>query len=133
MKNANHKSLAEVAPVLRERVRSWRADKNRPRAMPRELWNSAIELAKRFGAHAVAKQVEISYTRLKKLTEENRRAIVQTDSPRLIDVSSSFHRVGSSPGVEIELLDNSGRRMRIRNADAMVTHGAVTAFLEFGR
>jgi len=133
MKNENHKNLAEVAPLLRERVRSWRAEKDRPRAMPRELWKSAIELAKRFGAHAVAKQVEVSYTRLKKLTEENERTIVQTDSPRLIDVSSSFHRVGSSPGVEIELQDSSGRRMRIRNADALVTHGAVAAFLESGR
>lgn len=133
MKIENHKSLAEVAPVLRERVRSWRAEKDRPRAMPSELWNSAIELAQRFGAHAVAKQVEISYTRLKKLTDESRQAIVQTQPPRLIDVSASFHSASQSHGVEIELQDRLGRRMCIRNADAMVTHGAVSAFLESSR
>lgn len=133
MKNENHKSLAEVAAVLRERVRSWRAENDRPRAMPSELWNSAIELAQRFGAHAVAKQVDISYTRLKKLTEESQRTETYTDSPRLIDVSSSFHQTGPSFGTEIELRDNSGRCMRIRNADAIVTHGAVSAFLESGR
>lgn len=133
MKIENHKGLAEAAPALRERVRIWRAEKDRPRAMPQNLWNSAIELAQRFGAHAVAKQMEISYTRLKTLTEERERAIVQADSPRLIDVSSSFHIVGSSTGVEIELQDSSGRRMRIRNADAQVTNGVVSAFLEIRR
>ena len=133
MKIENQKSLAEVAPALRERVRCWRAETGRPRAMPRELWNSAIELAKRFGAHAVARHVEISYTRLKKLTEESQRTETGTDLPRLIDVSSSFHQTGPSFGVEIELWDNSGRCMRIRNADAIVTHGAVSAFLESGR
>jgi hypothetical protein len=129
----NQSGLREVAPMLRERIRSWRAQKDKPRAMPQELWDSAIELAQRFGAHAVAKQLEISYTRLKKLTEESRQAIVQTRAPRLIDVSTSFHSACQSYGVEIELQDTSGRRMCIRNANAMVTHGAVSAFLESGR
>lgn len=133
MTKANQRELVELVPVLRDRIRSWRTQKSRPRAMPQELWDLAIGLAQRFGAHAVAKQLEISYTRLKKLTEESRQAIVQTQSPRLIDVSTSFHSVSQAYGVEIELQDNSGRRMYIRNADAMVTHSAVSAFLESRR
>lgn len=131
MKKEDRKDLSELGSALRDRIRSWRAVKNRPRAMPNELWTEAILLARRFGVHPVSKQLEISYTRLKKLTVQNQGAI--SKSPRLVEVSSAVRSVGGISSAEIELADRFGRRMVIRNADSIIAHSAVSAFLDNGR
>jgi hypothetical protein len=64
--------VQEMVPAamvsLRKKVQAWRAQKKH-RRMPDELWTEAVRLALEYGVHPVAKNVAVSYTRLKKLVD----------------------------------------------------------------
>lgn len=51
---------------LREQIRLWRTTRRRPNAMPPQIWDHAVVLAREFGVCRIARAVGIDYTVLRK-------------------------------------------------------------------
>ena len=84
-------SVQKMVPAamvsLREKVQAWRATKKH-RRMPEELWADAIRLAKIYGVHPVSKNVEVSYTRLKKLVDgKDEKRLARQSPPKFVQIS----------------------------------------------
>ncbi len=65
---------AEVSKVL-ARVERWRGEREGWSRMPGDLWEAAVELARRHGVALVARELRLDYTSLKK------RVVMEVSEP----------------------------------------------------
>lgn len=121
------KRIREIVPAmvaLRKKVRAWRENKQQ-RYMPKELWEEAVQLARQYGVHPVSKNVEVSYTRLRKLTDGNGGK----PKARFVELSP----VAKVSGSQVEINRPDGCRMMVRGADAQTVESMTSAFLGMPR
>ena len=122
------KKVPAAMVSLREKVQAWRA-KKRHRRMPEELWTEAVGLAQEYGVHPVSKNVEVSYTRLKKLVEgKKENQLSRQSSPEFVQISPA--RSGSASGARLEINRPDGCRLSVENADVHMASEVTAVFLE---
>jgi len=96
-------------PVAVERVRrqfeGWRAVKEQRDRIPEQLWDAAVDAARRHGVHAVCCAVNLEHAALsRRVAGEASRA------PAFIEMEGSS---SDSVGCIVELEKSNGTRMRI--------------------
>jgi hypothetical protein len=124
-------SVQKMVPAamvsLREKVQAWRA-KKKHRRMPEELWAEAVRLAREYGVHPVSKNVEVSYTRLKKLVDgKNEKCLARQSPPKFVQLSPT--RSGSASGTRVEINRPDGCRLLVENADQHLASEVTAVFL----
>ena len=125
-------SSVELAP-LRERVEAWREAKGDSRPMPPEIWETAVELARRYGPCQIARGVGVDY---KTLRLRLAKAVGKPDlvKPTFVQLPATLDQaipVSAVAGATIELFRPDGSRMRIHleAGHGMEAAGIVAAFL----
>lgn len=110
----------EAPPAGMERVRSgierWREDREKRSAMPEELWDAAVELARAHGVYGTAKALTIGYGALKKRAERRPSPGQRRDGA---DCARGFVELEGSQlarpaGTVIELWRADGMKLAIR-------------------
>jgi len=129
-------SSSELAP-LRERVEAWREGKGGSPGgsspMPPEIWETAVELARRYGPCQIARGVGVDY---KTLRLRLAKAVGKPDlvKPAFVQLPATLDQaipVSAVAGATIELFRPDGSRMRIHleAGRGMEAAGIVAAFL----
>jgi len=83
--------------------------------VPQELWNAAIEVARREGVWATSRATRLNYQGLKdRMSQASTGSAIETTSPSFIEVAMAAARTadGSSRTV-IELEGRGGERLRV--------------------
>jgi hypothetical protein len=105
-------SLAEVEHV-RDRLERWRRAFGRQRAIPEEIWQAAVAVARQHGVSYVARSLGLSFTPLK------RRLAADAQDGESGSAPPGFVELGrpvAVAGCEIELAAADGARMTVRLA-----------------
>ena len=107
-------SLAEVEHV-RDRLERWRRAFGRQRAIPEEIWQAAVAVARQHGVSYVARSLGLSFTPLK------RRLAAEAPDGESDSAPPGFVELGrpgavAVAGCEIELAAADGARMTVRLA-----------------
>ena len=129
-------SSSELAP-LRERVEAWREAKGDSQGgsspMPPEIWETAVELARRYGPCQIARGVGVDYKtlRLRLAKDVGSPKLVRPTFVQLPATVNQVAPVTTIAGATIELFRPDGSRMRIHleAGRGMEAAGIVAAFL----
>lgn len=129
-------SSSELAP-LRERVGAWREAKGDSQGgsspMPPEIWETAVELARRYGPCQIARGVGVDYKtlRLRLAKDVGSPKLVRPTFVQLPATVDQVAPVTTIAGATIELFRPDGSRMRIHleAGRGMEAAGIVAAFL----
>ena len=129
-------SSSELAP-LRERVEAWREAKGDSQGgsspMPPEIWETAVELARRYGPCQIARGVGVEYKtlRLRLAKDVGSPKLVRPTFVQLPATVDQVAPVTTIAGATIELFRPDGSRMRIHleAGRGMEAAGIVAAFL----
>jgi len=125
-------SSVELAP-LREQVEAWREAKGDSRPMPKEIWEIAVELARRYGPCQIARGVGLDYKSLRlRLAKAGRTP--EPVRPTFVQLPATLDQaipVSTVAGATIELFSPDGFRMRIHleAGRGMEAAGIVAVFL----
>lgn len=98
---------------IRREIEHWRKTRLGRTAMPAELWDAAVALAREHGVYATARDLRIGYDGLKSRLEATPKPRATGDSP------SAFVELGrvapmSASGSVVELVGASGTKLTIR-------------------
>ena len=125
-------SSAELAP-LREQVKAWREARSGPGPMPMEIWETAVELARRYGPCQISRGVGLDY---KSLRLRLAKAVGKLDPvrPTFVQLPATLDQmtpISTVAGATIELFRPDGSRMRIHleAGRGIEAAGIVAAFL----
>ena len=145
MGKRNSNPLPKEVDHLKLRVQEWRRTKTGSSAMPREIWDAAIRLAKGFGVCRISRAVGLDYGWLRKKAAQW-EAQPPSVSPTFLELpvgivvaEPRYREPGSDletgclldPGPVIDLSTPDGARMRIRleAGRSLDAAGIVAAFL----
>ena len=125
-------ATGELAP-LRQRIKEWRISRAARGPMPAEIWDSAVVLARMYGACRIARAVDLDY---KSLRLRVARAMEEPGlvKPTFVELAATVVPESvSAParGASIEISSPDGSRMRINleSGRGMEAAGIVAAFL----
>lgn len=125
-------STEELAP-LRKRIDEWRGSRAARGPMPVEIWDSAVVLARVYGACRIARAVDLDYKslRLRIARAMEKPGLVK---PTFVELPATVVQESvSAParGASIEISSPDGSRMRINleSGRGMEAAGIVAAFL----
>jgi hypothetical protein len=109
------KQASRALELLARRFSKWRQGSSARKAIPAELWESAVSLAGDLGVYPVAKHLRLDYAKLKKLTEVPRTGSALT---RAACVEAQFVEVALSPVQPVlpcrfEVRSPSGAKLRV--------------------
>lgn len=142
-KQRNEPSPEDLDP-LRERIRVWRSTRHRPKAMPPQIWDHAVVLAREFGVCKVARAVGLDYTALRKKVAKAMElpglvlptfmdlgSLVAEEAPPLISTGNQAAGQSAAAGALIDISTPDGTRIRIylEAGRGMEAAGIMAAFL----
>ena len=141
------KGIAAAAPwaTLESRIEVWRRRRlHRTEAMPEELWREASLLASRHGVYRISQALRLNFENLKKRTfaggvlATTRRATPpkRESFVEVVGIGEVDSREGlrDAAHTEIEIVSDSGARLRLRHAGSGLNpREVVEAFLRSGR
>lgn len=98
------------------RIELWRRTRRGLSRMPQELWDEAVQLARREGVYAVARAASIDYGGLKRrLAQDAEGKPDAVESGPFLEMSGAqLLGAGGAPGPVIEVSDDGGARLTIR-------------------
>jgi hypothetical protein len=111
------KSLPEDIADLWIRFEGWRSAKSGRGRIPDELWEEAVELARKYGVSRISATLRLSYNGLRSRLKPNRLPGKPSRSSSL--ETPAFIEIGdmSTPGLfhcRLELENGAGSKLRIR-------------------
>jgi hypothetical protein len=127
-----------------ERLNEWRRGRNRPGALPAELWAEAAEVARSFGIGATARAAGLNYGRVKAHSLQaspsankrgqkrlTTRGPLSQDGRRFVQVPLSLASPSdvAAAGPIVEIRSATGESMRLREWSAQDAALLVNAFL----
>ena len=103
---------AKQLPVAVERVRRqfdvWRSVKKQRDRIPEQLWEAAVDAARRHGVHSVCRAVKLEHAALSRRVQAT--AGKESNATAFIELEAS---ASGSVGCIVELEKSNGTRMRI--------------------
>ena len=104
---------------LRERIERWRRTREKRTAMPVELWDEAVRLARGGRAYLIARGVGVDFASLRRRIAEaeasGRRADGAATAGRFVELSGAqILGTPAATGPVVELSDRDGVRLTIR-------------------
>lgn len=100
---------------LRGRIEHWRRTRERRTAMPAQMWDEAVAMARAGRAWAVARALGISYQALRRRTAEAEGGVSRASPSAFVELSGAqILGSTSAAGAVVELSDGDGRRMTVR-------------------
>ena len=112
MRHKSSSSIPEPIVQLQRELEQFRGSHAHRTRLPESLWQSAMELAREHGLHAVAHPLRLDYAQLKKRLGGVERVSMKAASPAFVELIAS-HSVTMSECV-IEFESSLGGRMRIQ-------------------
>jgi len=136
MVRARQEPSPKQLDALRGQIQDWRENRKVPGAMPEELWDGAVVLARKFGVCRIARALTLDYTSLRKRAEKvPEGGLVKPTFVHLpMTVAQAEMAASAAPGAMIEISTPDGARLHIHleAGRGMETAGIVAAFLERG-
>ena len=145
MGKRNIDPLPKEVDQLKLQVQEWRRSKTRSSCMPREIWDAAIRLAKRFGVCRISRAVGLDYGWLRKKAgqlEAQPSDVLPTflELPVGIVVAEPLSQergsdlevgclLDSGPMIDISTPDGARMRIRLEAGRSLDAAGIVAAFL----
>ncbi len=145
MGKRNSDALPKEVDQLKVRVQEWRRTKTGSSAMPREMWDAAIRLAKAFGVCRISRAVGLDYGWLRKKAakwEAQPPSVSSTflELPAGIVVAEPLCRepgrawetggfLDPGPVIDISTADGARMRIRLEGGRSLDAAGIVAAFL----
>jgi len=119
---------------LKERIDYWRTTRAKKGAMPIELWQESVVLAKKHGISLVCKTLSLSYSDLKKKVKGNIVVSASKDKdsvPLFVDIGEASYpkSVDGSDLPELDLFRSDGSRILIRNVSEAWLSQTIEHFL----
>jgi hypothetical protein len=123
---------------LRRRIDEWHRTRDRRTAMPADMWDEAVALARPGRAWAVARALRINFQALRRrLAETAPGTGWRRPTGTFVELSGAqiVGTTGGAPGTVVELSDGGGMRMTVRltTAAALDVPRLVAAFRGVGR
>jgi hypothetical protein len=123
---------------LQDRIDVWRESPDKGPRMPMELWDEAANLATRYGVHAVARDLKLGYTRLKKFTAEKtgKPKVGNSETNGFVELTQLPAAIQQETWVtEVEITRADGAKIVIRQREAgkMDMFGLVNGFCQGGK
>ena len=120
--------LSTDLAAARRRIDAWRASNSKRRRIPEDMWSEAVVLARVHGVNRVSTAMGLSHEKLKKRVDDTpRKTKGRAQAPRFVQVAPI--EVARAPGkMSIDLVDGTGRRMTLRDANVGDVSGIVAAF-----
>ena len=112
MRHKSSSSIPEPIVQLQRELEQFRSSHAHRTRLPESLWQSAMELAREHGLHAVAHPLRLDYGQLKKRLGGVVRVSRRASSPAFVELIAS-HSVSMSECV-IEFESSIGSKMRIQ-------------------
>ena len=122
MRHKSSSSIPEPIVQLQRELEQFRSSHAHRTRLPESLWQSAMELAREHGLHAVAHPLRLDYGQLKKRLGGVVRVSRRASSPAFVELIAS-HSVSMSECV-IEFESSIGSKMRIQWKGASSPDGA---------
>ena len=108
-------SLPEHRPTLeavQEQFKIWRADRNRGRRIPQDLWSAAIKLCENHSVSKVATALRLNHTDLRDRAKPPEPVKSHEESSAFIELSIPPNKAVTGEWM-LELEDPRGRKMRL--------------------
>ena len=104
--------------AMRRRIEDWRSTQPAYARMPEELWETAVALARVDGAYAVARDLGINYTTLKRRLESPATASAESGVRGFIELDAA-QMLGTAAlaGTVVELARADGTKLTVRLRD----------------
>ena len=107
--NVSNPEFAEI----RQQLETWRSTTKKGKSIPKQIWDTAVKLAKAYSVSSVSKELRLSYNDLKKRVYPARNQKIEkkiSKSPFIeLDLKSST----SHQECIVEMEDNRGSKMKI--------------------
>jgi hypothetical protein len=122
---------------LRKRIDEWRRTRDRRTAMPADMWDEAVTLARGGRPYAVARALRVNFEGLRRRMAEAGVRAVGGSAATFVELSGA-QILGAEPAVTpggvVELSDAGGMRLTVRLAAGAEVDVArlVTAFRQGG-
>ena len=110
---------------LRQQLNAWRRTRRGQRRIPDEVWTAAKALARVHGAGQVGRALHLDFYKLRQRLQQGP---AESSGPRFVEVGwpNSPALPALSSSCTVELVDGSGRRMRLQLAGEAPTWVALT-------
>jgi len=123
---------------LQDKINAWRKTPGKSPRMSMELWDESANLATRFGVHAVARDLKLGYTRLKKFTVEktSKAEIASSEIEGFVELTrppAASQQETWVTEVEITRADGAKIVIRQRESGKMDMFGLVNGFCQGGK
>jgi hypothetical protein len=124
------RALPAGVKQLRKRINDWRRTRDRRTAMPADLWDEAVALARPGRAWAVARALGINFQALRRRMAEAGDDAPPASPSAFVELSGAQILGGvSAPGAVVELSDGDARlTVRMATGAEIDVAGVVAAF-----
>lgn len=109
-------ALPAGVKLLRKRIDDWRRTRDRRTAMPVDLWDEAVALARPGRAWAVARALGVNFQALRRRVAESAPGTPSRGPATGTFVELSGAQILGATGTVVELSDGGGIRMIVRVA-----------------
>ena len=118
MESEDVKGLPAEVERVRGQLEEWRGQRRNGQRIPEELWNAAVQVARRHGLNRVSRALSLDYCRLKRRSgqgESEKEAGHESAVP-VVELDASARETGTACVVELE--KGNGARLRVSVGDA---------------
>src|SRR5262245_39461188 len=115
MSNSPQFSTKRSIEEVKEQYSIWRKNRKSQEAIPKDLWEAAVELSPEYSVNVIAKTLSLSYIRLKesiKTRAKEKKANEIESEITFVQLKPVQPKIGTS--CEIEIQNRLGCKMKIR-------------------
>ena len=109
----------QVLTPLQRRFAIWRRNRTRGKHIPADLWQAAVEAARRHGVWQTSQQLGLDYNALAGRLKESPPG--RTGSAPFVEIPGKL--LVPPPRCVLELQDREGLRLRVELSDAAIAEG----------
>jgi len=98
---------------IRKQLETWRSADNKGKAIPKQIWGSAVKLAQKYNVSSVAKELRLSYSNLKRRTYPEQ---IQKRNKKIANapfIELDLKGATSPQECILEMEDSRGAKMKI--------------------
>ena len=94
---------------LQRRFAAWRRKRSRGTHIPEDLWQAAVQTARKLGVSHTSEQLGIDYDSLSRRLKDSPQAATRSPSTQFVEIPGKM--LSAHPGCVLELQDREGLRL----------------------